>query len=86
MCDLHKTILLELELVHKNDITFVAMGTMTFQHDRYFGIQTLLEKKPGYPHFLFNEMFSSSIIDNLKEFRKICRTIFILKNNKHDYP
>jgi hypothetical protein len=42
LCDLHKTIFLELELINKNDVIVVAMATMTFQHGRHFGFKRIL--------------------------------------------
>ena len=56
LCDLYKTILLELEMINKNDVVVVAMATMTFQYGRHFGFKRIsLEKTSGYPHFLFHE-------------------------------
>jgi hypothetical protein len=53
------------------------MVTMTFQYGRHFGFKRiLLEKTSGYPHFLFHEKFSTSIMEYLNEFKKFCRAIF----------
>ena len=43
LCDLYSTILLELEIVDKNDVIVVAMATLTFQYGRHF----VLEKTSG---------------------------------------
>jgi hypothetical protein len=61
LCDLYSTILLELEIVDKNDVIVVAMATLTFQYGRHF----VLEKTSGYRHFLFLEKFSTSIMEYL---------------------
>jgi hypothetical protein len=54
LCDLYKTIFLELGMINKNDVIVVAMATMTFQYGRHFGFKRiLLEKTSGYPHFYF---------------------------------
>jgi hypothetical protein len=54
LCDLYKTIFLELEMINKNDVIVVAIAKMTFQHGRHFGFKRkLFEKTSGYPHFLF---------------------------------
>ena len=36
LCDLYKTIFLELEMIYKNDVIVVAMATMMFQYGRHF--------------------------------------------------
>jgi hypothetical protein len=35
LCDLYKTIFLELGMINKNDVIVVAMATMPFQHGRH---------------------------------------------------
>ena len=58
LCDLCKTIFLELEMINKNDVIVVAMATMTFQYGRHFGFKRiLLEKTSGYPIFYFMKSF-----------------------------
>ena len=37
LCDLYKTIFLELGMINKNDVIVVAIATMTFQYGRHFG-------------------------------------------------
>jgi hemerythrin len=72
LCDLYKTIFVELEMINKNDDIVVAMTTMTFQYGRHFAIELiLLEKMSGYPHFLFHEKFFTSIMEYLNDFKKI---------------
>jgi hypothetical protein len=57
---------------NKNDVIVVAIATMTFQYGRHFAFKRiLLEKTSGYPHFLFDEKFSTSIMEYLNEFKKI---------------
>ena len=73
MCNLYKTIFLELEMINKNDVMVVVMATMTFHYGRHFGFKRiLLEKTSGKKtHFLFNEKFSTSKMEYLNEFKNI---------------
>ena len=78
LCNLYKTIFLELQMINKHDVIVVAMATMTFQYGRHFGVKRiLLEKTSGYPHFLFHEKFCISIMEYLNEFKKILYSHFL---------
>jgi hypothetical protein len=54
LCDLYKTIFVELEMINKNDDIVVAMATMTFQYGRHFALNLFYSKKcPVTPIFFF---------------------------------
>jgi hypothetical protein len=77
LCDLYKTVFLELEIIDKNDVIVVAMAIIMFQYGRHFDFKRILiEKTYGYRHFLFHETFSASIMVYLNKFKKFCRAIF----------
>ena len=47
LCDLYKTIFLELEIIDKNNVIVVAMATMTFQYGRHLGFKRIFYKYNG---------------------------------------